>query len=212
MSFPRFVQPVLDRHCVKCHNAKDPQGGWDLAHRTEPGTRLSWPYVSLVFGKNPKTIADLPRTSIAGPIFPYHVYFNPDVNFPTEDTVTPPMTAMSYRSRFIELAASGKHYDVRVSAGEEARLAAWVDALCPYLGLEEILAEPDISPQDYFAQAVYQGLSYPSKMRTAPIVHKAFCQDGFQTQRDRQPKDASGNVLPSVEVKDGKRTYRIPAT
>jgi hypothetical protein len=121
VSFPRFVQPVLDRHCVKCHNAKDPQGGWDLAHRTEPGTRLSWPYVSLVFGKNPKTIADLPRTSIAGPIFPYHVYFNPDVNFPTEDTVTPPMTAMSYRSRLIELAAAGKHYDV----SRQSRFARW---------------------------------------------------------------------------------------
>ena len=57
---------------------QDPQGGWDLAHRTEPGTQLSWPYVKLVFGQNPKTIRDLPRTSIAGPIFPYHTYPNPN--------------------------------------------------------------------------------------------------------------------------------------
>jgi len=47
-------------------------------------------------------------------------------------------------------------------------------------------------------------------MRTAPVVHKAFCQDDFKTQLDRQPKDPAGNALPSIEVKDGKRIYRIP--
>ena len=120
VSFPRFVQPVLNKHCVKCHSTQDPQGGWDLAHRTEPGTQLSWPYVKLVFGQNPKTIADLPRTSIAGPIFPYHAYPNPDEKFPTEDTVVPPLTAMSYRSRLVDLATSGKHYDVRVCAGRRS--------------------------------------------------------------------------------------------
>jgi len=210
VSFPRFVQPVLDKHCVRCHGGKEPKAGLDLTHRTEPGTLFSWPYVLLVFGMDPKTIADLPYTSIAGPIFPYHVYPNPEVKLPTADTVVPPMTAMSYRSRLIQKATSGKHHDVRVSPEEEARLVAWVDALCPYLGLEEILAQPDMDPQDYFAQSVYKGLSYSAKMRTAPFVHKAFCQDDFKTQSDRQPRDAAGNPLPSLEVKNGKRIYRIP--
>jgi hypothetical protein len=210
VSFPRFVQPVLDHHCVECHGGKEPKAGLDLTHRTEPGTQLSWPYVKLVFGHNPKTSADLPRASIAGPIFPYHVYPNPALKFPTEDTVVPALTAMSYRSRLIEIATSGEHHDVRVSPAEEARLVAWVDALCPYLGLEEILVEPDIAPKDYFAQAEFRGLSFPPKMRTAPFIHRAFAQDDFRTQFDRLPKDAAGNVLPSVEIKNGKRTYRIP--
>lgn len=210
VSFPRFVQPILDKHCVKCHGGKEPKAGLDFTHRTEPGTLFSWPYVLLVFGDKPKTIADLPYTSIAGPIFPYHIYENPEVKFPTADTVVPPMTAMSYRSRLIQKATSGNHHDVRVSPEEEGRLVAWVDALCPYIGLEEILAQPDIDPKDYFAQSVYKGLSYPPKMRTAPVVHKAFCQDDFKTQSDRQPKDPDGNPLPSVEVINGKRIYRIP--
>ncbi len=29
--YARHVQPVLDRHCVRCHNGMDPQGGVDLA-------------------------------------------------------------------------------------------------------------------------------------------------------------------------------------
>jgi hypothetical protein len=80
-----------------------------------------------------------------------------------------------------------------------------------FFGLEEILAEPDIAPKDYYDQAVFSGLSFPPKMRTAPVVHKAFAQDDFKTQSDRLPRDAAGNVRPSVEIKDGKRTYRIPA-
>jgi hypothetical protein len=210
VSFPRFVQPVLDRHCIECHRGAEPKGGLDLTHRTEPGTSISWPYVKLVFGHNPKTPADLAQTTIAGPLFPYHVYPNPAVKFPTEETAVPPMTAMSYRSRLIALATSGEHHDVRVSPDEEARLVAWVDALCPYLGLEEILAEPDIAPKDYYDQAVFSGLSFPPKMRTAPVVHKAFAQEEFKTQSDRLPRDAAGNVLPSVEIKDGRRTYQIP--
>jgi hypothetical protein len=171
---------------------------------------LSWPYVRLVFGNNPRTVADLPKTSIAGPIFPYHTYPNPEVKFPTEDTVVPPMTAMSYRSKLVEVATSGKHNNVKVSPEEEARLVAWVDALCPYLGVEEIIGVPDIAEKDYFEQGVYRGLSYASKMQTMPFVHKAFCQDGFDTQLDRLPKDPAGNPLPAVEIKDGKRIYRMP--
>ncbi len=30
-SYREVVQPVLDRHCVECHHARDPQGGLDLA-------------------------------------------------------------------------------------------------------------------------------------------------------------------------------------
>jgi hypothetical protein len=210
VSFPRFVQPVLDKHCVSCHGGDAPKAGLDLTHRTEPGTLLSWPYVRLVFGNKPKTIANMPSASVAGPIFPYHVYPNPEVKYPTQDTVVPPMTAMSYRSPLIQKATSGKHHGVRVSSAEEARLVAWVDALCPYLGLEELMALPDMPAAEYFAQAPLQGLSYPALMRTAPIVHKAFCQDDFRTQSDRLPKDDDGKARPSVEFVNGRRLYHIP--
>ena len=44
-SFVRFVQPVLDRHCVKCHSGQDPNGKADLtAERFKPFIRS---YVSL---------------------------------------------------------------------------------------------------------------------------------------------------------------------
>ena len=204
VSFPRFVQPVLDRHCISCHNSDKTEGGFDLTHRTEDPLDFSWPYVRLVFGDwSPGR--DVRETSIANPIFPGLTYPNPQVKYPTQETVVPPMTAMSYRSRLVHLATSGEHHGVKVSPLEAQRLIAWVDALCPYNGLEELLSRPDPAPHHSAA------FPFPSKMMTAPMVHKAFMQDEFNTQDDRIPKDAAGNPLPSVYWEHGQRKYRIPS-
>ncbi len=204
VSFPRFVQPVLDKHCTACHGGKEADAEPNLTHRAKAPLDFSWPYVKLLFGDNPKTPQDLPKTSIAGPIFTATTYENPAVKYPTRETVVPPMTAMSYRSRLIEMSTTGKHHGVKVSAEEEAQLVAWVDALCPYNGLEELLARPDPDP------ALNARFSYPARMRTAPVVHKAFCQDGFDTQDARLPKDENGHAVPSMSLVDGRRIYRIP--
>jgi len=210
VGFPRFVQPVLDAYCIRCHGRDKPKAGLDLTHRAEPGRTISWPYVLLVFGKEPKDLADSVKKTIAGPLFPYHAYPNPDWKVVSQDTVVPPMTAMSYKSTLIQIATSGKHHDVKVTPQEEARLVAWVDALCPYLGLEEILTQKDIPCETYFAVGMYKGLSYPALLATAPAVHKAFCQDGFESQASRLPKDKNGDVVPSVYFEGKTLRYRIP--
>ena len=210
VGFPRFVQPVLDASCIRCHGREKPKAGLDFTHRAEPGRTISWPYVQLVFGKDPKDLADSVKKTIAGPLFPYHAYPNPAWKVISQDTVVPPMTAMSYRSKLIQIATSGKHHDVKVTALEEARLVAWVDALCPYLGLEELLSRPDMSADVYYDVGMYKGLTYPALMATAPVVHKAFCQDGFESQASRLPKDKDGKVLPSVYFEGNKLRYRIP--
>jgi hypothetical protein len=211
VSFPRFVQPVLDAYCVRCHGGDKPKAGLNFTHRAEPERTVSWPYVLLVFGKEPKDLADSVKKTIAGPLFPYHTYPNPAWKVPTQDTVVPPMTAMSYASKLIQIATSGKHHDVKVTPLEEQRLVAWVDALCPYLGLEELLSRPDMGTDTYYAVGMYKGLTYPALMATAPVVHKAFCQDGFESQDSRLPKDRDGHVLPSVYFKENRLLYRIPA-
>ena len=210
VGFDRFVQPVLDKHCVACHGGEKPKAGLDFTKRFEEGSQFSWPYVLLVVGKDAKSKDDFPKTSIAGPLFPYYVYPNPEWKVPTYTTVPPPMTAMSYKSRLIAKATSGKHNDVKVSPEEEARLVAWVDALCPYIGEEEILQREAPDAEAYLRHPNYAGLTHAPLMRTAPRVHRAFCQDGFESQDCRLPKDAGGTVLPSVYYVDGKRVFRIP--
>lgn len=210
IGFTRFAQPVLDKHCIRCHGDDKHKSGLNLTHRAEPDRTVSWPYVQLVFGKSPKNLADAVQKSIARPLFPYHAYPNPEWKVVTEDTVPPPMTAMSYNSRLIKIATGGQHHGVRVTPLEEARLVAWVDALCPYLGLEELLTRPDIPEEVYYKVGMYKGLSYPARMVTAPVVHKAFCQDDFESQSSRLPKDGNGNIIPSIYFDGNVLRYRIP--
>ena len=74
------------------------------------------------------------------------------------------MTKLSYKSRLIDLCSSGQHYDVRVDPINLRRLVAWVDAMCPYRGREEVCQLPD--PE-------FQGVDWLSvrpKIESAPEV------------------------------------------
>ena len=53
------------------------------------------------------------------------------------------MTKLSYASRLIDIASSGKHHGVKVDPISLRRLILWVDAMCPYRGTEEVRAIPD---------------------------------------------------------------------
>jgi hypothetical protein len=75
-----------------------------------------------------------------------------------------PLEHLSYNSRLIELASSGKHYDVRVDPVSLRRLILWVDTMCPYRGQEEVRAIPD---------PVFQGVDWLSvrpRVETAPRI------------------------------------------
>jgi hypothetical protein len=113
------------------------------------------------------------------------------------------MTTLSRQSRLIELASSGEHYGVRVDEVSRLKLITWVDLLCPFLGEAEIRALPDPDPNDpVFRDSAYPPRTagvrpfadspYPPRMRTAPIVERAYRQDEFPTQADRLHPPASG--------------------
>ncbi len=154
VSYPRYVRPVLDRYCAKCHEG-DGKGRevFDMTERpsspifTEPYLtmigRPSWgaPYAP---PENPP-----PGWGIAGQLM-VEAYSTTD----PEAYVTPkPMTALSYKSRLIEIASSGDHHGVIVDPVSLRRLIAWVDAMCPYRGEEEVreIPDPDFQGVDWLA-------------------------------------------------------------
>jgi hypothetical protein len=204
INFNGFVQPVLDKYCIRCHRADKPSGGYDLTRRQLRGTPFTAPYVALVFGKTGPDRKPGIQGSVAGPIFPYVTYQNDVFAISTQDTVVPPMTAMSYKSPLMHIISSGEHHGVKVTPREEARIGAWIDALCPMLGRDDIIAIPN-DKEDPKSR-----LNYQARLRTHPQVFKAFLQDEFYTQDDRIPKDKDGNELPAYVLKDGERIYRMP--
>ncbi len=164
ISYMRFVQPILDKHCGECHqgNGKAKET-LDLTFRGDG--LFKEPYVLLL--GNPTWGA------------PYHPPKNPPAGFGIADTilveafgtldpeayVTPePMTKLSYRSRLVEIASSGQHHGVQVDDVSLRRLIAWIDAMGPYRGDEEVRAIED--PQ-------FQGIDWLSirpQIKNAPIV------------------------------------------
>ena len=144
VSYERYVQPVLDQYCGKCHQGEGKaREKLDLTAR--PGFLIfNEPYVTLIgrptWGqpyeapKDPK-----PGWGCAGMIM-VEAYDKLD---PNAYRTPEPMTRLSYRSRLIDIASSGKHHAIKVDDVSLRRLIAWVDTMCPYRGDEEVRQIPD---------------------------------------------------------------------
>ena len=144
VSYARYVRPVLDQYCAKCHEG-DGEGRktFDTTERPAPPT-FSEPYLTLIgrpaWGA-PYTPPEKPEPGfgLAG-VFMVEAYGQVD---PKAYKTPAPMTSLSYKSPLIDFVSNGKHHDVKVDPISLQRLIVWVDAMCPYLGDEEVRAIPD---------------------------------------------------------------------
>jgi hypothetical protein len=152
-SYVRVVQPVLDKHCVRCHSGPKPKGpkgpkgavkGIDLTPAPHKGFVRS--YWSLCgdrsfwgAGTNPRNAAEalVPRFGGRNPV-----------------QVTPPGGMYgALGSRLIRMLRKG-HNDVKLSADDLRRLAAWIDCNAVFYGTHhaedrarELRGEPVAMPQ-----------------------------------------------------------------
>ena len=155
----------------------------DLTLRAGAGV-FREPYVTLVLGKVDQlstcvlSPVGVPG-GLAGTLIP--VAMPPETMLKT----VPVLTSLSYKSPLIELATSGKHYDVKLDEISLLKLMAWIDLLCPYRGEPEIRAMPDPDPAPYVAER------WPimPRMHSAPIVKREYCarrvfESGGSARRD----------------------------
>jgi hypothetical protein len=165
ISYERFAQPVLDRYCVECHGAK-PEAFDEPNLTLRPGHDVfKEPYLTLVgpAGWGNPVPGGRPGYGIAGAIPVESGYGQND---PKGLATLPPMQYLSYASRLIDLAASGKHYDVKADPVSLRRLIAWVDACCPFMGEEELRAsgDPDFPGIEL--------LPIRPRVTTAPVIQR----------------------------------------
>ena len=195
LGYERDVQPILDKHCGKCHQG-DGKGRKKLDLTLRPSKdagAFPEPYVTLTLGARRSFPGSFPagEGGVAGTIIAENRPWRP------QDYATlPPMTKLSYTSKLIYNAMSGKHNGVKLDPLSLRKLIVWVDILCPYLGEPEIRALPDPDPKDpRFANSGYPPRTpgirafidspYPPRLRNAPVVNRAYCQDDFPTQAHR---------------------------
>jgi hypothetical protein len=130
--YPADVQPLLDRHCVRCHNGQDSKASPDL--RGELTTLFSRSYESLTLGDQ----LDVIREWVGGHPMGYA-------------EAVPPYSHGSHCSKLVSLLKKG-HYDAKLSNEEWIKLVTWIDCGAPYYGSYfgrrnlKYQGEPDFRP------------------------------------------------------------------
>ena len=158
IGYERFVQPVLDKHCGRCHQGKG-KGRKKLDLTLRPGHGpFKEPYLTLVGAAGWGGPArNGPGCGIAAAI--------PVESRGTYKTIRP-MSYLSFKSKLIARAMSGRHHRVKVDPVGLRRLIAWVDACCPFRGEPEIRAldDPDFPG--------IERLPIRPRVKTAPIIER----------------------------------------
>jgi hypothetical protein len=114
MDFPRDIQPILDKHCVRCHNHRQRDGGLTLLG--DHGPVFSHSYYSLYLHWQIKDTGTEPRHGTG--------------RQPGNDK---PYTTYSSASALMDKLKSS-HYDVRLSAHEKKMIRLWIDTGATYAG------------------------------------------------------------------------------
>jgi hypothetical protein len=112
LSFPRLVQPVLDRQCVACHEKEKDKKALDLAGA--PGGKYGW----LKSYENLRNFA----------------FFYDGDGITTSRSI--PGKFGAAESKLLKLLAKG-HYDVRLSPEDAHRVALWLDCNSDFYGAYE---------------------------------------------------------------------------
>jgi hypothetical protein len=119
LGYEWLIQPILDRHCVRCHGEDQPEGGIDLgAARAEDGFCQSF---RTLFGKG----ADPKRAA--------SVWVSVSNRF-DGSAISQPKQFGSHKSRLVEVLLKDKLHkkEARLSGDEWLSLVAWIDANAPY--------------------------------------------------------------------------------
>jgi hypothetical protein len=130
-SFVKDVQPILDRHCVRCHDGpsgKPPNLSAQEVLDARAKRRWNRAYLSLTHAKLIEGVEG-PKGWHADPDHPMLNWISAQSAPPMQ----PPYSAGSNHSGLIELLDKG-HEGVRLSREESDRLAAWIDLGVPFCG------------------------------------------------------------------------------
>ncbi len=117
ISFLRDIQPVLDRHCVRCHGGLKPAGDLD--------------FCGGLIAHDPK-VPDYGHNRAYETILEHDLVSMSPARM-QDASITPPMAYGSHRSMLITALADDTHAaEVQLAEEDRLRLVAWIDANAPY--------------------------------------------------------------------------------
>lgn len=140
-SFSREVQPVLDRHCVACHDGRRHEGGRGDAE-TQPLDLRRLPSVHLAARDRSYTDrTTFPPAYLALRQFARAATIESDMHLLT------PGEFHADSTRLVRLLTKG-HHGVKLDADEWSRIVTWIDLNTPAHGTwREIVGDADVLPK-----------------------------------------------------------------
>lgn len=143
--FPRHIQPILDRHCVKCHNPDDRKGGVDLCG--DRGPMFSMGYHALAVNKQIADGRNYAKSNYA------------------------PYTLGSGGSPLMKK-LDGSHHNVKPSQQEVATIALWLDASAPYPGTYAALGAGSIGGYIQNNQVMNNDRDWPTTQKAVDVFNR----------------------------------------
>ncbi|MDP6542902.1 MAG: hypothetical protein QGH60_02860 [Phycisphaerae bacterium] len=132
-SFPKQIQPILDKHCIECHKAGGKAPKYLLTSETVHYKRSqrNWARSYLTLTGTPDKRRELhEERGRANEIVNW-------INNSSEPTMIPPRHGGSTRSKLLlvnDPKSSPCPANIKLSRGELDMLAAWIDMVVPYCG------------------------------------------------------------------------------
>jgi len=118
VDYLKQVQPVWDKHCVTCHNGKEPKGGVDMTADRTRFFNMSFDSLCMRDSANLGYFRDYTFIQY------YFIGYGPSGVFPA-------MKSGSMVSKLTEI-LEDKHRKVQLSAEEYERIFVWIDTNLPY--------------------------------------------------------------------------------
>ena len=132
-SFPKEIQPILDRNCVKCHKGESPDLPFSLTshENIDEQSKRKWSDSYMALTQARKNAGSIAPGDVSFSGWPGRV-----VNWAGTQSgpeMLPPYSAGAAKSKLIAMLAKG-HKKVKLSNEDLEKLAAWIDLYVPYCG------------------------------------------------------------------------------
>jgi len=166
LDFPRDVQPVLDQHCLPCHDYPRRDGGVILSG--DRGPMFSHSYYTLVVWKQVADGRNLPRSNY------------------------PPRALGSGGSPLMKK-LDPSHYGVRVSRRQRTVVRLWLDSGAPYPGTYAALGTGMIGGYQQNQQVLENDSDWP-ETRAAGQAFARRCQSCHHENQHPIPRSLSDEI------------------
>ncbi|MHC4399110.1 MAG: HzsA-related protein [Planctomycetota bacterium] len=151
-SFIQEIQPILDKHCVRCHRLDEPpryseaSSAASLEGADDDQPAFSLRGIQILDLESQRKWSDSYRALADRRVANW-------INVQSAPPMLPPYHAGASQSRLIHVLRDGSHYGVRLSRPEMDRFVVWIDLLVPYCGdYTEAMNEEHVGDYNQFVQ------------------------------------------------------------